>query len=157
VELLNQLGEFVLQALPTSVLVFLFYLFLKTNLFQPLEKVMAERSVRIEGARKEAEACQAAAQEKVRAYQEALKKARAEVYAEQEAARRAVLEERAALVRDTRNRANEKIRAAKDAIAKDIAAARAQLESESQSLGAEIVRTILQPRNPASTPAEGAQ
>ncbi len=156
-ELLNQIGEFVLQALPTVILVFLFYLFLKANLFRPLEKVMAERSARIEGARKQAEASHAAAQEKVRAYQEALKKARAEVYAEQEAARRAVLEERAALVRDARNRANEKIRAAKATIAKEIAVARIQLEQESQSLGAEIARTILERRPPASTAAEGMQ
>ena len=156
-ELLQQIGEFVLQALPTVILVFLFYLFLKANLFRPLEKVMAERSARIEGARKEAEASQAAAQEKVRAYQEALKKARAEVYAEQEAARRAVLEERAALVRSTRNRANEKIRAAKDTIAREVTTARAQLEKESQSLGAEIVRAILERRPPASPAAKGVQ
>ena len=155
-ELLNQLGEFFLQAVPTAVLVFLFYLFLKKNLFQPLEKVMAERATRTEGARKDAESAQAAAQEKMREYQDALKKARAEVYAEQEAARRAVLEERAALVRDTRNRANEKIRAAKDNVAKEIAAARTQLEKESHTLGAEIARAILE-RRPPATAAEGAQ
>ncbi|HEV8384657.1 MAG TPA: ATP synthase F0 subunit B, partial [Candidatus Acidoferrales bacterium] len=129
-ELLHQLGEFVLQAVPTAIVVFLFYVFLKANFFRPLEKVMAQRSERIDGARKQAEAGQAAAQEKFRTYQEALKKARAEVYAEQEAARRAVLEERSALLRDTRNRANEKIRAAKENIAGEIAAARGQLEQD---------------------------
>lgn len=156
-ELLKQLGEFILQALPTVILVFLFYLFLKANLFRPLEKVMAERGARIEGARRESEASQAAAQEKIRAYQEAQKRARAEVYAEQEATRRTVLEERATLVRETRERANDKIRGAKETIAKDIATARAQLEQESQALGAEIVRMILERRPPASPAAKGVQ
>jgi len=157
VELLNQLGEFFLQSVPTLVLVFLFYWFLKANLFQPLTKVMAERSARIEGARRESEASQAAAQEKVRAYQEAQKKARAEVYAEQEAARRGVLEERSTVVRASRDRANEGIRAAKAIIAKDFATARTQLEKESQELGAQIVRAILERRPPASPAARGVQ
>lgn len=156
-ELLRQIGEFILQALPTVILVFLFYLFLKAKLFGPLEKVMAERSARIEGAREESEANQAAAQEKMRAYQEAQKKARAEVYAEQEAKRRTVLEERAKLVRETRERANGKIRAAKDVIAKELTTARAQLEQESHALGAEIARAILERRPPASPAAKGVQ
>jgi F-type H+-transporting ATPase subunit b len=157
VELLKQLGEFFLQSVPTLILVFLFYWFLKAHLFQPLAKVMAERGAQIEGARRESEASQVAAQEKVRAYQEAQKKARAEVYAEQEAARRVVLEERAILMRQTRDRANQRIRAAKDVIAKDFATARAQLEKESQALGVEIVRTILERRPPASPAERGVQ
>ncbi|MBI1750506.1 MAG: ATP synthase F0 subunit B [Acidobacteria bacterium] len=156
-ELLKQIGEFFLQAVPTVILVFLFYLFLRANLFRPLEKVMADRSARIEGARRESEASQAATQEKVRAYQEAQKKARAEVYAEQEAARRKVLEERAALLRETRNRSNDKIRAAKETIAKDLTAARTQIELESQTLGAEVARTILERRPPTSPAARGTQ
>jgi F0F1-type ATP synthase membrane subunit b/b' len=157
VELLNQLGDFFLQSVPTIVLVFLFYWFLKANLFQPLAKVMAERSRQIEGSRRDAEASQAAAQEKIRAYQEAQKKARAEVYAEQEVARRAVLEERAKLVRETRERANEKIMAAKESFAKDFAAVRTQLEQESHTLGAEIAQAILERRPPATPTGQGIQ
>ena len=157
VELLKQLGEFFLQSVPTLFLVFFFYWFLKANLFQPLTKVMAERSAQIAGARREADASQAAAQEKTRAYQEALKKARAEVYAEQEAARRGVLEERGRMVREARDHASERIRAAKETIARDFATARAQLEQESQALGAEIVRTILERRPPASPAPKGVQ
>ena len=47
---------------------------------------------------KSAESLRAAAREKDRAYREALRKARAEIFAEQEAARRVALEERSALV-----------------------------------------------------------
>jgi len=157
VELLQQVGEFFLQAVPTVILVYFFYFFLKANLFKPLEKVLQERGARTEGARREADACQAQEQEKHRAYHEALKKARAEIYAEQEAARRAALEERAALVRDARNLSNEKVRAAKEVIARDLAAARAQLDRECQVLGVEIAKVILERRPPASLAGKEVQ
>ncbi len=149
-EILQQLGELFLQAVPTVLIVFLFYLFLRTNFFGPLERVLAERRARTEGARRAAEASQAAAQEKIRAYQEALKKARGEIYAEQESARRVVLEERAALIRDTRSRTNDQIRTAKERISAELATARAAVEKEVQALGREIARAILQRRPPGS-------
>ena len=156
-EILHQLGELFLAALPTVILVFLFYLFMRASFFAPMERVLAERHARTEGARRAAESAQAAAQEKVRAYQEALKKARAGVYAVQDAARRAVLEERTAAIRDARSRATEEIRAAKENISTELAAARADLEAASHSLAAEIARAILERRPPAPRPMSEAR
>lgn len=153
----EQLVSLLLQAVPTVIIILVFYVFLHYNLFKPLLQVMEERSARIEGARRASESSQAAAQEKERAYLEALKKARADVYAEQDAARRGVLEERAALLRATRNKANERIKEAKTRIRAELAEARKQLERESESLGAEIARTILQRRPPSSPTARGPQ
>src|SRR5713101_9086656 len=148
-ELLHQLGELFLQAVPTVVILFLFYLFLRANFFRPLERVLAERSARTEGARRAAETSQIEAQEKLRAYQDALKKARTAIYTEQETARRSLLEERAALLRDTRSRSNDEVREAKAKISAEAAAARAELEKSSPALAAEIARVILQRRPPA--------
>lgn len=156
-EILNQLGQLFLEAVPTVLIVFLFFLFLRPAFFRPMERVMAERRARMEGARQDAEAAQAAAQEKVRHYQEALKQARAEVYAEQQAARRAILGERAALVKETRRRAQQTIGAAKERIARETEAARHALESESDSLGQEIARAILRPATPGPSGARGAR
>jgi F-type H+-transporting ATPase subunit b len=149
----DQLGELFRQAVPTVVLVLLFYLFLRASFFQPLDRVLAERKARTEGARRAAEASQAAAQEKIREYQEALKRARSDIYAEQENSRRAVLEQRAALIRATRNRATEEVRAAKEKIFADLAAARAELERATEPLASEIARVILerQPHGPPTT------
>ena len=147
-EILHQLGELFLQAVPTVLIVFLFYLFLRGSFFGPLDRVLAERRARTEGARRAAESSQAATQEKVRAYQEALKKARGGIYAEQEIARRGILEERAALIRQTRSRANEEVRAAKERISAELATARTDLEKESQGLAGEIARAILGRRPP---------
>jgi F-type H+-transporting ATPase subunit b len=151
-EILNQLGELFLQAVPTVIIVFLFFLFLRANFFKPIERILAERSARVEGARNEASAAQAAAQEKLNAYEEALKKARAGIYAEQEAARQAVLDERAKLIRATREDAQRTIRAAKERIEADMAAARIELQKQTPETANEIARVILEQHRPPASP-----
>jgi F0F1-type ATP synthase membrane subunit b/b' len=139
----QQLGDLFLQAIPTVVIVFLFYLFMRWAFFGPIQKAMAERSARIEGARKEAAEVEAAAKKELDDYNEALKKARGEIYAEQEQARQAVLDERAKLLKTIRSRSQEEVDAAKKKVAVEFAASRAQLEPGSSSLGKEIAEKIL--------------
>jgi F-type H+-transporting ATPase subunit b len=144
-DILKQLGDLFLAAVPTVIIVFLFYLFLRWAFFGPIERVVQERGRRIEGARREAEELRKNAQEKSRAYQEALRKARAELFREQEAARRVALDERGAAIQEARKRANEAIQEAKGRIRAEIEAARAELDISSVQLAEEIARTILQP------------
>src|ERR1700758_1593200 len=99
-QIVHQLGELFLQAVPTVLIVLAFFLILRALFFKPLLAVMAGRDTRTVGARKAAAAAEAAAGEKLKQYQEALRKARAEVYAEQEAARKKVLDERAARLKE---------------------------------------------------------
>src|SRR5690348_3418727 len=103
-EILHQLGELFLQAAPTVVIVLFFYFFLQWAFFTPVRKAMAERSARIEGARAEAIAVEAEAKKELDTYNEAMRKARAQIYAEQEASRQAVLDERARLLQAMRSR-----------------------------------------------------
>lgn len=143
-EIFNQLGELFVAAAPTVVLVFLFYLFLRWSFFRPILRVMAERKSRIEGARHDAESLRASALEKTRTYQETLRKTRGEIFGEQEAARRVVLEERSATVQQARNRANEEIHAAKKRIAAEIEAARQELENSGNELAQQITRSFFE-------------
>src|SRR5271156_6774329 len=99
-EILHQLGELFLQAVPTVLIILVFYGLMRVLFFQPVLRVMAERDARTVGARKAAESAQAAANEKVKQYQDALRDARAKVYNEQEAARKKILDERAAKLKD---------------------------------------------------------
>jgi F-type H+-transporting ATPase subunit b len=160
-QMLLQLEDLFLESVPTIIIVLLFYVVLKYTFFQPLMKAMDERSARTEGARREAEASQAAAREKVQSYEEALKKARAAVYAEQDVARRVILDERANKVREARTRAMELVQSEKAAIATEVVAAKAQLEVSTPDLAAEMVRTLIgaQPggSNPAQKPGGGAR
>jgi F-type H+-transporting ATPase subunit b len=154
-EIVHQLGELFLQAVPTVLIVLAFYLILRALFFKPLMAVMAERDARTVGARKAAEAAEAAAAEKVKQYQEALKKARAQVYAEQEAARKKLLDERAARLKDARTKAAERVAEAKEQIAKDLAEALKELHSSVTQLAMEIARRVLQmPRLPGGPASE---
>jgi F-type H+-transporting ATPase subunit b len=148
----HQLGELFLQAVPTVLIILLFYFILRALFFKPLLAVMAERDARTAGAQKAAEAAQAAAAEKVKQYQDALKHARGQVYAEQEAARKKLLEERAAQLQEARAKASAEVSAAKESIAGELAAARREVEATISQLSAEIARRILQAPRPG-TPA----
>lgn len=149
----HQLGELFLGAAPTALIILIFYFILRPIFFKPLLQVMAEREARTVGAQKGAEAAQAAAAEKVKQYQEALKQARAKVYAEQEASRKKLLDERAGQLKDARNKASGEVGTAKDRVAAELAAARRDVESSVALLSAEIARRILQapPRPGAPT------
>ena len=142
-EILNQLGELFLAALPTVIFVFLFYLFLRWSFFTPIERVLSERHKRADGARQEAESSRVAVQEKLRAYKEALRRARGEIFAEQESFRRLVLDERQNAVHAARLAAQQELQAAKKSLAADVEAARAQLEQSSGVLAGEIAESIL--------------
>lgn len=147
-EILRQLGELFLEAVPTIVIVLLFYFFLRWSFFGPIQKAMAERAAKIEGARAEALAAQAEAEKDVDAYNEALRKARMEIFSQQEDARGVVLEERARLLKAMRARVQEEVAAAKQRIAADLAAARKDVEAQTPVLAGEIVRGILERRTP---------
>ena len=156
-DLVHQLGELFLRAVPVAVIVLLFYVIMRSIFFQPLLKVMAERDARTIGAQKAAEAAQAAAAEKVRQYEEALRQARAKVYAEQEADRRKLMEARAATLKDARSKADAEVNAAKERVAGEFAGAKREIETLTGQLAAEIARRVLQAPPTPSTPTREAR
>jgi F-type H+-transporting ATPase subunit b len=153
----HQLGELFLQAVPTVLIILLFYFILRAIFFKPLLAVMAERDSRTVGAQKAAEAAQAAAAEKVKQYQEALRQARAQVYAEQDTARKKLLEERAAQLKEARTKAAGEVNAGKNRVAGELASARREIEATVAQLSSEIARRVLQAPPRPSAPAREAR
>jgi len=156
-DLVHQLGELFLRAVPVAVIVLLFYIIMRSMFFRPLLKVMAEREARTIGAQKAAEAAQAAAAEKVRQYEDALRQARAKVYAEQEADRRKLTEERAAILKEARGKADAEVNAAKERVAGEFAGAKKEIETLTGQLAAEIARRVLQSSPAPGTPTREAR
>jgi F-type H+-transporting ATPase subunit b len=156
-DLVHQLGELFLGAVPVALIVVVFYLVLRSLFFQPLLKVMAERDARTLGAQKSAEAAQAAAAEKIRQYEEALKQARAKVYAEQEAARKKLMEERAAFLKEARAKASAEVNAAKEGVETEFSAAKKDLGNTTPQLSVEIARRVLQTPSAPGSPASEAR
>ena len=158
-EIVNQLGELFLAAVPTVIIVFLFYLFMRWSFFKPMERVLSERHKRAEGAKTEAEASRVAAHEKQRFYNDTVKRARVEVFAEQESQRRRTLDERQATINKARTAAQTALQEAKKEIAAEVKTARAELERSKDTLADEIAEAVLagRPSGPGSSPREGAR
>ena len=158
-EIVNQLGELFLAAVPTVIIVFLFYLFMRWSFFKPMERVLSERRKLAEGARIEAEASRAAMHEKQRFYTDTVKKARTEVFAEQESQRRRILDERQATINTARAAAQTALQEAKKGIEADVKTARAELERSKDSLANDIAEAILagSPSGPGGSQGRGAQ
>src|ERR1700733_14556457 len=153
-EIVHQLEKLFLGAVPTVIVVLLFYFFMRWAFFGPMMRAMAERSAKIEGARAEAAAAEAGAKQELDAYNDALRKARAEIYAQQEEARPNALEKRAKFMKTMRAHAQDDVNAAKKHIAAELEAARAEVERATPELAGQIAQAIL--RRPTGDAGRGA-
>jgi F0F1-type ATP synthase membrane subunit b/b' len=142
--LVHQIGELFLRAVPVALVVLIFYFILRSLFFKPILAVMAERDARTLGAQKSAEAAQAAAAEKIKQYEEAVRQAKAKVYAEQEAERKKLLDERAATLKDARTKASGEVDSAKQRVAGELETAKKDIEAMVSELAAEIATRALQ-------------
>ncbi len=142
---LQQLGELLLAAVPTVILVTLLYFLYSAIVHKPLRRVLEQRHNKTEGAVERSKADIAAAEARTAEYEQRLREARAAVFRAQEAKRQAALQARANAVNEARNQAQAQVRAAKAAIEKDRATAEQGLQAEAATLAREIVRRVLEP------------
>jgi F-type H+-transporting ATPase subunit b len=142
---LRQLGELLLGAVPTVVLVTLLYSLYLNIVHRPLRRVLAERRSKTVGAIEKSRADIAAAEARTSEYEQRLREARATLFRVQETRRKAALDARAAALHEARNKAQAQIQAAKEGINKDCDSARHALQGEAQTLAVEIVRRVLEP------------
>lgn len=150
---LKQVGELLLDAVPTVVLLLLLYAVYQNVVRKPLERILKERRDRTEGAALKARADVAAAEARTQDYEEKLREARLAIFKAQEARRQKAQQMRSEAMAEARAKAQEQIRQAKTAIEQDMAGARAGLQAETERLAADIIRTILKPAG--SAPAAG--
>ena len=153
---LKQVGELLLDAVPTVVLLLLLYAIYQNVVRKPLERILKERRDRTEGAALKARADVAAAESRTLEYEEKLREARLAVFKAQEARRQRAQQMRSEAMAEARAKAQEQIRQAKAGIEQDMAAARVGLQAETERLATEIIRTILKPAGTAPA-AGGAQ
>ena len=141
--ILHQLGQLLLKAVPTFLLVILLQFYLKRMFFRPLEKVLHQRYEATEGARKAAEESLARASAKAAEYEAAMRAARSELYKAQDELHKQLQERESVQIAEARQRADAAIKAAKADIAKDVESAKASLGRESDALANQIAESIL--------------
>lgn len=142
---LRQLGELLLGAVPTVILLALLYALYTMIVHQPLQRVLAERRSKTEGAVEKSRIDIAAAEARTAEYEQRLREARAALFHAQEAKRQAVLQARTNALHEARSKAQAQVLAAKKDIESDRAAAEMGLPAEAAALAEDIVRRVLQP------------
>jgi F-type H+-transporting ATPase subunit b len=147
---LRQVGELLLGAIPTIVILLLLYAIYTLLVRKPLIRILEQRRERTEGAVLKARADVATAEAKTQDYEERLREARLAIYKAQESRRLKAQQARAEALAEARTRAQQQIRDARAAIEQDTAAARSGLQSEVEKLASEIIRTVLRPAGAAS-------
>ena len=146
---LNALGAILLKAIPTLLLLIVVHLYLKWMFFGPLKKVLDQRRAATEGARQAADQALAKASAKAAEIELALRKAREEIYQEQEQARKKAVDEQASRVEAVRQQAHAQVRQAREQVAAEAEAAKRDLAATIQTLADEIAKRFLE-RRPAA-------
>src|ERR1700759_4868911 len=113
---LQQLGELLLGAVPTIILLTLLYALYTTIVHKPLRRVLDERRSKTEGAVEKSKADIAAAEARTSDYEQRLREARAAIFRSQEANRQAGMQARATAVKEARKRAQAQVQAGKAGI-----------------------------------------
>jgi F-type H+-transporting ATPase subunit b len=142
---LQQLGELLLGAVPTVILLALLYALYTLLVHKPLHRVLEERRSQTEGAVERSKADIAAAEARTAEYEQKIREARATVFRAQEAQLRAAAQTRAKAVAEARVKAQTQVQSAKAEIESDRVAAEKSLQGEVAALAQEIVRRVLQP------------
>jgi F-type H+-transporting ATPase subunit b len=145
-KIIHQLGELLLTALPTFLLIFFLNYYLKFVFFKPLEKALKQRYDATEGARKLAEESMQRADAKTAEYEATLRAARSEIYQAQEQAYKELQERIAAQVAETRAQSDAAIKHARAEFAAEVETAKAGLAQDSEALANQIAESILRGR-----------
>jgi F-type H+-transporting ATPase subunit b len=149
-ETLIQLGELLLNSIPTLIVFVVAVLLYRVIVHGPMTRILAERHALTEGTIEKAKADVAAAEAKAAEYEARIREARLQIYKAQEGRQKKLAEARALALQEARNAANARVQQERAALEKQTTEAKAQLQAQAETLAQQIIRAILKP---ASAPA----
>jgi F-type H+-transporting ATPase subunit b len=142
-QILNQLGELVLGAVPTMILFILLVIAYGFLVRRPLDRVLAERRARTLGAVEQARTAIAAAEAETTAYEEKLRAAKAEIFQARDKKLKQWNAEREAALAQVRKHTQERIQGARQEIEQSAQEARLQIVGQSEDLSRRILNAVL--------------
>lgn len=116
---------------------------LNTLLFKPILRVMQERGQTVSSARALADTASADARAALAEFEAQTTAARAEVYREMDQRRRAALDERAAVLDETRRSVQRHLEEQTETLRAEVALARETVERDAEGLGAAVAAKVL--------------
>jgi len=144
-EIASQLGQLLVQSIPTIVFVLFLVAFLNRLFFKPLSQTLDARAKATSGALVEAREQADQADAKLHEYEQNIQSARQEIYHHREEARRKSLGERDSKVQAARGRADEMVNEAQADLDKQTAVARSELVTAVESLANEVTVALFSP------------
>ena len=142
-QILNQLGGLVLGSVLTMILFILLVAAYGLLVRRPLQRVLAERRARTTGAVEQARGAIAAAEAETTAYEDKLRRAKAEIFRARDQKLKQWNAEREAALEQVRQSTQERVRAARQEIEQSAAEARNQVEALSGELSTRILSAVL--------------
>lgn len=139
----HRLGILLLDSTPTIILFVLLHYYLRSVLYQPLQRVLGERSTLIEGKLEKAGQVTAAAEQKLSSYEEAVRQQRLKNYQHLETQRQQALQEGQAALATARQQASKSMVEARQQLAAETTEARRHLEGSSEVLASKIMDQVL--------------
>lgn len=136
-------GTLLLHLLFIAVMVFV----LNRTLLKPINQILAERDRQISGRLTEAQQLSAEAEEKMKAYQSALREARTDGYRLLEKERAAGLKEKDEKVRQHREQLSRTVAQELESIQRQQEKVRSELEAQADTMGVLISSQILRRRS----------
>ena len=141
--IVQQLGWILLKALPTFILFYLLYFYLRVMFFGPMAKVLHARQEATVGAKHAAAESLRTAESTAAEFEKKIDEVRTQLAKEREATRKSWIDAQAARLVEARTAAEAKIAAGKAEIVTQTVGARQSLVAESGKLADEIMASVL--------------
>lgn len=142
-EIVQQIGALLLSAIPTILLFIVLVAAYQILVQGPLNRMLAERRARTEGAVENAHKAIAQAEAKAAEYADKLRQARAEIFKMREQRSRQRNAEREAALDAARKAAGVKVGQARTEIDAEAASARQTIQGSAGELANQVVRAVL--------------
>jgi F-type H+-transporting ATPase subunit b len=144
-ETLRQIGQLLLSSIPAIIGFLIVWAAYRVIVYKPLQRVLAERQARTEGAIQQAQAEISSAEERTAEYERRVREARAQIYAAQEARSRRTMEQRDAALAVARRQADSLVKSERASLEKDVLAAKTSLQQQAEVLAQKIIESVLKP------------
>jgi F-type H+-transporting ATPase subunit b len=142
-DILRSLRPILLNSVPTFCFLLFLVWYLRAMYFRPFANLLKQRYEATEGAKKAAEESLRQAELRVAGYEEKLRAARNEIYAQQDKSLKNLEAQQSAQLETVRRDAEAKIAEARGELAAEVDEAKTSLNAQSSELADQIVSRIL--------------
>jgi F-type H+-transporting ATPase subunit b len=142
-QILNQLGGLVLGSVPTMVLFLMLVAAYGMLVRRPLDRILAERRARTQGAVEQARTAIAAAEAETTAYEDKLRAAKAEIFHARDQKLKQWNAEREAALAQVRQLTQERVRGARQEIEQSAQEARLYIVKQGDDLSNRVLDAVL--------------